>query len=115
MKKLDLARFQKSRESTVHVGAWQFTVRRPSALDVARLGAEGGRISLEFACRFVVGWSGINEADLLPGGEPEPVEFSDDLFAAWIADQPDAWNAIVSGVIDAYQRHEAAQAERGNV
>jgi hypothetical protein len=42
----------------------------------------GGNLSIETAAGFVVGWSGVNESDLLPGGDPEPVEFDAELFAA---------------------------------
>ena len=113
MKKLDLARFQKSRESVVESGDKKFTIRRPPALDVARI--QNGRIDIDFACKYVVGWPGLTEADLLPGGDPEPVEFDSALFVAWIADQPQHWNPIVNGVISSFQMHEEASEARGNV
>ena len=115
MKKLDLARFQKSRESDVKAGGYTFVIRRPSQLDVARVGAEGGNVGLDFACRYVVGWPGLLESDLLPGGDPEPVEFDSDLFVAWIADKPDLWQPIIAGVIESFRRHEEASEDRGNV
>lgn len=114
MKKLDLARYQKSRESVVDAGPHKITIRRPSALEVARLSNTGGGVSIEFACQCVTGWANVNESDLVPGGDPEPVEFDRELFAAWITDQPALWSVIVSAVIESYQRHESAQAERGN-
>ena len=115
MKKLDLARFQKGRESMIVAGRYSFTVRRPTQLEVVRLMADGGNVSIETACRHVVGWGGVQESDLLPGGDPEPVEFDGDLFAAWIADQPDLWGVIVKGVVDAVRQHEEAVETRGNV
>ena len=114
MKKLDLARFQKSRETTIAAGPHSFTVRRPSALDVARMSAEAG-ITLEAACRFIVGWAGVNESDLLPGGDPEPLVFDRELLIEWVADKPDLWPVIVTGVVDSFRQHEEASEDRGNV
>lgn len=115
MKKLDLARFQKGRESVVESGSFKFTIRRPTQLEVIRLMSAGGNLSIETAATYVVGWEGVNEIDLLPGGDPEPVEFDAELFQAWVADKPDLWGLIVQGVIDACRRYEEALAERGNV
>ena len=114
MKTLDLARFQKSRESTIPAGKHSFTVRRPTALDVARMSAEAG-ITLETACRFIVGWQDVNESDLLPGGDPEPLAFDRALLIEWVADKPDLWPIIVTGVVDSFRRHEEASEDRGNV
>lgn len=114
-KKLDLARFQKSRESQVDAGAFGFTIRRPSALDVARAGAAGGGITLEYACKYVVGWSRVNESDLIPSGDPEPLEFDSALLFAWVSDRPELWEPIVSGVINSFRAYEEASEDRGNV
>lgn len=115
MKKISLEKYQKSRETIVSAGSFSFTVRRPTRMDVARIGANGGLVSLEFAARFVVGWSGVNEADLIPGGDPEPAEFDGALFAAWIADRSDLWKSLAEGVSNAYQQYEEATEARGNV
>ncbi len=115
MKKLELARFQKSRESQVDAGAFGFTIRRPSALDMARVGAEGGGITIEYACKYVVGWQGVNESDLIPGGDPEPLEFDNALFSTWVSDRPELWQPIVKGLINAFRAHEEASEDRGNV
>ena len=115
MKKLELARFQKSRETKIEASGFEFAIRRPSPLDVARISAEGGGINLDFACRYVVGWGKVNESDLLPGGDPEPIEFDHALFTAWVADRPDLWQPIVNGVIDSFRAFEEASENRGNV
>ena len=114
MKKLDLGRYQKSRESQIPAGRFNLVVRRPTQLEVVRLMADGGNLSIETASRHIVGWD-VRESDLLPGGDPEPVEFDSDLFAAWIADQPDLWGPVVKGVVDSVRAHEEASEARGNV
>lgn len=113
--KLDLVKFQKSRESRVEAGGHVFILRRPTALDVVRLSVAGDNLTIENAVKYVVGWEQVNELDLLPGGVPEPIDFDPALCAAWVADRPDFWMPIVQGVIDAYQRHEAEMEQRGNV
>lgn len=113
--KLDLAKFQKSRESRVEVAGHVFILRRPPALDVVKLSAAGGNFTIDQAVKYIVGWDLVTEIDLLPGGVPEPIEFDPALCAAWVADRPDFWMPIVQGVIDAYQRHEAELEQRGNV
>lgn len=112
MKTVDLSRFQRSRESTVEAGGHVFTLRRPAALDVVRARAAGA-IDLDFAFGYVVGWN-LKESDLLPGGDPEPVAFDAALFKAWVADQPELWSDLATGVMEAYQRHEEAAENRGN-
>ena len=113
--KLDLSRFHKSRETHVEAGGHVFIIRRPTALDVARLQASGGALTIEHAVRFIAGWDKVTELDLIPGGVPEPLDFDNDLCAAWVSDRPDLWEPIIKGVVDAYRRHEEAQETRGNV
>lgn len=113
MKQLDLARFQKGRESIIEAAGFKFIIRRPPSLDVARITVDNGGMSIDFAMRYVVGWEGVNESDLLPGGDPEPVKFDSDVFKAWLAERSDLWQPIGQGVIDAYQRHEEANEARG--
>lgn len=114
MKTLDLARFQKSRQSIIPAGGHHFTIERPSTLDVVRLSAEGAGLTIENATKYVVGWD-LKESDLLPGGDPEPVAFDRAIFSLWLADRADLWEPIVSGVVNAYRAHEEAQEARGNV
>jgi len=49
MKTIDLARFNKSRESTIEAGGHTFIIRRPSVLEVHRAVSNGGSISIDFA------------------------------------------------------------------
>lgn len=111
MKTLSLDKFQKSRESIVSTGGFDFTIRRPTELDIAR--SAGVSLSLDFVTNFVVGWGKVCESDLIPGGDPEPVEFNSALFKAWVSDRPDLWEPIAEGVMTAYRSHKEATADRG--
>jgi hypothetical protein len=79
MKSIDLARFNKSRESTIEAGGHSFIIRRPSVLEVHRAVSNGGSVSIDFAADQVVGWSKVNESDLINGGDPEPLAFDADV------------------------------------
>ena len=114
MKTIDLTRFNKSRESIIEAGGYSFTIRRPSVLEVHRAVSNGGSVSIDFAADQVVGWSKVNESDLINGGDPEPLAFDAEVFKAWIADRSDLWQPIVMGVVDAFKRHEEATEARGN-
>lgn len=115
MKQIALDRFRKARQSRVSAGKFTFIVQRPTMLDVVKAGSGESQVSIEFAARFVVGWEGVDEADLIPGGDPEPVEFDPALFAAWIAERSDLWLQIAEGVAAAYRDHEEQKEARGNV
>jgi len=61
--------------------------------------------------RFVDGWEGMKELDLVPGGTGAAVEFSPALFAEWVADHPESWGTISDAVVSGYKQHEAALEE----
>lgn len=103
-----LDKLKRSRESSIQTGGHTFTVRRPTEMEVVR--ANG--ISADFALRFVVGWD-LKESDIVPGGNPEPAQFSEALYLAWIEDRPDLWKDIASGVVDLYVNHRKEAEQRG--
>ena len=108
------AKFEAARRSPLPVGPHTFTIRRPSPWDVATAQASGQKLNLDWAAGFVVGWD-LKAADLIPGGDPEPVDFDPEIFRAWIKDYPDYWSPLSKGVYAAYKQHEEALAARGNV
>jgi hypothetical protein len=112
---IDLSRFKAARESRIDAGGFGFTIRRPTALEVVRAAAASESLTIDRAIGYVTNWHGVKEIDLLPGGVPEEVDFNAEVFALWVADRPELWGPIVSGVIDAYQSYEQARADRGNV
>lgn len=103
-----IEKIRKARQSSVKAGEWTFTVSRPTDMDVLNLrAAEGGTTNAELLRRFVVGWSGVREIDLVPGGSPDPVPFSAELFAEFVADRPALWEPIVKAIIEGYKAHES--------
>lgn len=114
MREINFERMAAARQSNLPVGRHNLTITRPSPWDVLTAQAEGLRLDIEWAAGYVVGWD-LTEADLVPGGDPEPVAFNASAFRMWIKDEPNLWKPLVDGIKDAYQQHEKALAERGNV
>jgi hypothetical protein len=100
-------KMRKARESVVTVGEYKFTVRRPTDVEANALRADG-RLSVAAFIPFVVGWDGVREMDMLPGGDPHPLAFDADACKEWLADRPDLLTPISNAIMDAYLAHVAA-------
>ena len=101
-----IERIRRARLSTRTVGGRIYTIRRPTDLEIVELnGKMDQRLLLT---RFVVDWGVMPEMELVPGGGPDPVPFSPDLWAEWIADHPELWDALTGEVLDSYKAHKAA-------
>lgn len=109
MSKLIIERLRRARQSQVPSGGRCFTVRRPTDLEMYEL--SGRMDQRELLTRFVIDWGAMPEMDLVPGGGPDPVPFSPELWAEWIADHPEHWDAITDGVVAAYSAHKATREE----
>lgn len=90
-----LERLRAAREIWTPVGPHELLIRRPTALQVARLANEGDRALLE---QCVVGWRNITEADLVPGGDGVTPPFDVRLCLEWLEDKPDLYSALVEAV-----------------
>lgn len=94
----------RAREIRIQAGPssqYIFIVRRPTPIEreekFKAANPARGLLSL------VVGWEGVTEGDLLPGGDPHPLPFDADACAEWLADRPDLFSAVVSAVVQAYE------------
>jgi len=61
--------------------------------------------------KFVTGWAGIKELDIIPGGDGAEVPFSTALFMEWVADQPEVWDPLASAIISSYEAHQEKTAQ----
>jgi|CXWL01.1.fsa_nt_gi hypothetical protein len=93
-----------ARLTQIEAGGFTFTIRRPTALERLKLTGANSESLLK---DFVVGWSGVKEIDLVPGGTDVSVPFSAELFSEWVVDQPQLWNPIVDGILEAMKAHDA--------
>lgn len=108
---VNLSRLKQSRQTDTEVGGYRFTLERPTQYEVA---SAGGllRADLDFVARHIVGWN-LKEADLVPGGDPEPAEFDAEVCALWLADQPDLWRPLAQALRDAFVAYEEGRAAKG--
>lgn len=99
-----IEKMRRARERVVEVGTLKFTIRRPTAEDVARM---KGWDDYEPLKRFVVGWS-LAEMDLHAGGGPEKALFTEDRWREWVADHPEVWTPIGTAIVESYEAHITA-------
>jgi hypothetical protein len=105
MSKLLIEKLLRARESDVEAGGHHFTIRRPTDADALGMQGKG---PIDFVTRFVVGWD-LVELDVIPGGGAEKVPFDADLWAAWIVDHPELWEALGVAIVDAYRNHATSR------
>jgi hypothetical protein len=98
-------KIRKARETKVDVGGYTFTVRRPTPVDMYRL--NGRAVDAEVLMPFVIGWGGVAELDILPGGDPHPLAFDAQVCAEWLADRPDLLIPLSTAIMDAYHAYAA--------
>ena len=101
-----IAKIQAARQFTETVDGRSYTLRRPTDAEAVTL---GGGSPLDLVKRFVIGWDQTEISLGIPGGSPTPAEFSAELWAEWVSDQPTLWAPLSSAIIDAYKRHAEAR------
>jgi hypothetical protein len=99
-------KIKKARETQVEAGGYTFTVRRPTDMEVIDIRGSDQLKQGDIMQRFVLGWSGVTELDIIPGGSNTPVEFDTALFMEWVADRPQLWAPITSAILEAYGLHQ---------
>lgn len=103
-------RIRSARELRVEAGGRTFIVRRPTDLDMLKLAGTNDPAQM---LRFVVGWEGVTDADLIPGSAGLEVPFDADACAEWLADRPDLLGPIIDRLVDAYEQHRQALEDAG--
>jgi hypothetical protein len=99
-------KIRKAREQTVEAGGHRFVVRRPTALEMIEIQDKPrGRAILP----FVIGWDGVRELDVVPGGDPHPLPFDVDLCNEWLTDRLDLLSVLADAVFDSFAAHAARQ------
>lgn len=97
-----VARRIKARQKRVEHKGKVFIIRRPTHWEVLEMGQVK---QLDLLERFVDGWEGFTDADLFPGGDTAPAEFSKELFLDWIQDNPDLWPVLTKAITTEYETH----------
>lgn len=108
MSKTLIDKIRQSRQKQVTAGKHNFTIRRPTNLEISKL---RGKAETETLLRdFVVGWD-LTELDIYSGGTADPVPFDADLFIEWVADRPELWKPLTETIVEAYKAHEDRQGD----
>jgi hypothetical protein len=101
-------KLRKARETVVEVEGFKFTIRRPTDEEAISL---RNITFVDVVKRYVVGWSGVQELHLIPGGDPREVPFDADLWREWCTDHPEFWQPLSSAILDSYQHYRKSQDE----
>lgn len=96
---------RKARESTIEAGGYTFTVRRPTALQLAEWRGLSG---LQWLTRVVVGWN-VPEHELVPGGGGKVPPFDAEAFVEWAGDRPDVFAEIAQQAQALIEAHYATE------
>jgi len=99
-----IEKLRKTRQTDVVAGKFTYTIRRPTDLEIA---SWAGEKDADILKAFTVGWKGVEEIDIIPGGGPIDVPFDIDLFMEFIADRPDDYSQILTAIVEAYRKHIA--------
>jgi hypothetical protein len=97
-----IERLRAARESTVEIDGITLKVRRPTHTDLVYLRSDTDE---QFVRRCVVGWVGVREVDVVPGGAAHLVDFDIDVCVEWFKDVPGRWGKLgeaISTIIRAY-------------
>lgn len=95
-------RLRAAREQIVEIDDIKLKVRRPAHVDLACLRTDSDE---QFVRRCVVGWVGVKECDVVPGGTGAEVPFDIDACVEWFKDSPGRWQQLgeaISGIIRRY-------------
>lgn len=93
----------RSREKIIEVGEFKFTIRRPTDIQMLEF-HRGGRT--QDLIKFVVGWEGVREMDLFPGGEGHPAPFDSEACTEWLTDKSEMFVKVVNAVLSTYKEHK---------
>lgn len=93
----------RARESQVTIDGHVFTIRRPKPAEMI-----GDQTRMDLVRRFVVGWD-LTNADLIPGGVPDPEPFEPALFADWVEDNADLWAPLADAILAEWRTYVAAK------
>lgn len=113
-----LNQLRRNRELRVKVGKFTFICSRPTAYEfigVQASAAVGGQKVAEIAMKFVTGWEGVVEDDIVGGGGQVVVAFDADLWRDWCAERSDFWGPIFDLLYTEYtKRQNQLEGAKGN-
>lgn len=81
---------------------YKFIVSRPTDIDVQEIRMAGGLPVVKLVERYVTGWVNVREMDIIPGGDPHPIEFDKAACVEWLSDDGHTLQILVQKMMDSY-------------
>ena len=103
-----LDKIKRAREFRVEAAGYTFTVRRPTDVEWMEI---AGQSTARAVLPFVVGWEGVKELDLIPGGDPHPLAFDSAACQEWLADRIDILPILLDAFVKSYEAHLQARGD----
>ncbi len=103
-----LDKLRRAREFKVEAGGFTFTLLRPTDVEWLEMSSQNTARAI---LPFVIGWEGVKELDLIPGGDPHPLPFDRDACGEWLTDRIDLLPALIEAFVKAYEAHLGARAD----
>jgi hypothetical protein len=99
-----IEKIRKARESVVEVDGKKFTIRRPTEAEQAEMYKDPKFSYLDLVRCCVVGWD-LKEIDLIPGGDPIALTFSQELWIEYVSDHSDLWSDLSNAITESIRAH----------
>ncbi len=106
-----IEKIRASRNLTIDVGTMKFMARRPTSEEIGNL-VRDKSTDADIVRRFVFGWEGVCESDLIKGGSETPVAFDRELFCEAIGDLDNLWGVIIAALFDAHIAYKKKNQEQ---
>lgn len=106
-----LERLRAAREEWVKVGTFELLFRRPTRFQMAQwAGGDGHTLDARVPLReSVIGWRGVTEIMVVPGGEGRALDFDLEACLEWLEDNPALLQQACQGLNDLIERHFARE------
>lgn len=98
-------KIRKSRESSVDVRTHKFLISRPTELDMLEFRAG---LNPRQLMRFIRGWEGVTEGDIIPNGDPHPLDYDPDACTEWLTDDAELFNEVITAIVESFTAHKEA-------
>ena len=104
-------KIRESRKIEVVVDDVTFNCIRPSVDDFYAAVQKSSR-DVQICKSYVIGWSGMKESQLIPGGSDEEVAFDANLWAEAVADCPHFYTPLAKNIFKAVTDFISARAKQ---
>ena len=95
-------KIRRAREVRVPAGEFTFVIRRPTDVEWIEI---AGQSTARAVLPFVIGWEGVKELAMIPGGDPHPLPFDSEACSEWLSDRIDLLPILLEAFVKSYEAH----------